>query len=263
MRTVQPGRLGYEEISVYSVIAMSAFWPAGNRISYRDDGRSDNMLHLVLEGRRRYQNIRGECFEVGPGEVLLMPAGSRYITTVLSEEGVRGINIRFVLRDEQGEPCRLGEEVGVVYQDEDGRLREGFERTVRCTMRQGGGLKARELVNRLLDELFSSPGEAADPALQPAVAYMENHLQGPVLVEELARLCHMSVSTFSRRFRAVMQEPPAAYHRRLRLMKSRQLMESGLCTVEQAAFALGFYDKAHFSRCYKAQFGQAAGRKTR
>lgn len=259
MRDIQPGRLGHEEASVHSVIAMSAFWPAGNRISYREDGREDNMLHLVLEGKRRYQNSRGECFDVGPGEVMLMPAGSRYITTVLSEGGVRGINIQFVLRDEQGENCRLGEEVGIVRRDEDGRLTELFERAARCTLRQGGGIKAKALVYRLLDELFPSQGESADPALQPAIDYMEAHLQGAAPVEELARLCHMSVSTFTRRFREVMNQPPAAYHRGLRLMKSKELMESGMCTVEQAAFALGFYDKAHFSRCFRAYFGRAAG----
>jgi len=263
MRAIQPSRLGYEEISVFSVIAVSFQWVEGSRISYRDSGRPDNMLYITLEGKRRYQNSRGECFDVGPGDVMLMPAGSRYTTTALSEGGVKGINIRFVLRDEAGENCRLGDEVSVVRRDEDGRIREIFEKAARCTLQQGGGIRARELLYRLLNELFSPQGDAEDPALQPAVNYMEAHLQGPVAVEELARLCHMSVSTFTRRFRAAMKEPPAAYHRRLRLLKGKQLMESGLCTVEQAAFALGFYDKAHFSRCYRAQFGQAAGRKTR
>ena len=80
-----------------------------------------------------------------------------------------------------------------------------------------------------------------------------------ISAEELAALCHMSLSTFARRFRALTGEPPAAYHRRLRLEKSRELLESGLCSVEQAAFALGFYDKAHFSRCFQAHFGIKPG----
>ena len=258
MKTVALSRLGYEDLSPTNIVALSLHWAAGSRTLYRGEGRPDNMLFYTVSGTRAYSQEDCAPFDVGPGDLMLMPAGSRYISTVTSAGGTDGYCLQFMLRDESGAPCRLEERVQVLMCDEDGRVCQLMDKLLGASMQRGSSLRLKELLIRLLEDLCRQPaGEGTE--LYPAIRHMETHLQSPADAEELAALCHMSLSTFARRFRALTGEPPAAYHRRLRLEKSRELLESGLCSVEQAAFALGFYDKAHFSRCFQAHFGIKPG----
>ena len=258
MKTVALSRLGYEDLSPTNIVAMSLHWASGNRTIYHGEGRPDNMLFYTVSGTRTYSQEGCAPFDVGPGDLMLMPAGSRYVSTVTSSGGTDGYNIQFMLRDETGAPCRLEECVQVLMHDENGRIQQMLDKLLGASMQRGSSLRLKELLIRLLEDICRQPaGEGTE--LYPAIRYMETHLQSPVAAQDLAQLCHMSLSTFTRRFRMLTGEPPAAYHRRLRLEKSRELLESGLCSVEQAAFALGFYDKAHFSRCFQAHFGARPG----
>lgn len=259
MKTLTLSQLGYEQVSFTHIVALSLHWGAGNRTVYCGEGRPDNMLFYTAAGARRYQEEGCAPFDVAAGDLMLMPAGSRYTSTVTSPEGTDGFCLQFEVRDEEGQLCRLDERVSVVMHDAEGSVMQIMDKLLGVSMQRGTSLRVMELLIRLM-EIISGPAVAAEGSeLYPALRHMERHLQSPLSDGELAQLCHMSLSTFSRRFRALTGQPPAAYHRALRLEKSRELLESGLCSVEQAAFALGFYDKAHFSRCFQAHFGIKPG----
>lgn len=260
MKTVRPDQLPYEDVSFFAVSARCFEWPAGNTTWYHGPGRPDNMLFYTLHGARRYRQDE-LTFTVGAGDLMLMPSGSCYHNVVISSDGTKGICLQFAMRDSSGAPCRLGERLGVLAHDSDGHICQMLEKLLAASLQKGGRLRAQELLIRLLEEVCPPPemGPDGDAELYPAVLYMERHLQSPSSVAALAALCHMSESTFSRRFRNSFGCPPALYHRRLRLDKSLELLESGLYTVEQAAATLGFFDAAHFSRCFRARFGLSAG----
>ena len=96
------------------------------------------------------------------------------------------------------------------------------------------------------------------PRLEYALMY-----DSPIAREDmdaLAAMCYMSRSTFFRRFKSEVGLSPAAYHMRLRLGKSRDLLSSGLYTVEQVAAVMGFYDAAHFCRLFKRETGELPSR---
>lgn len=259
MKTVSLCQLGYEDVSFTNIVALSLHWGAGNRTVYTDEGRPDNMLFYTLSGTRRYQEEGKAAFDVAAGDLMLMPAGSRYTSTVTSPNGTDGFCLQFMLRDQNGQPCRLDEGLSVLMHDEDGSIQTLAEKLLGASMQRGSSLRVKELLIRLLEEACQEniPGE--DSEIYPAIRYLETHLQSPIALQPLAQLCHMSLSTFLRRFQALIGTPPAAYHRLLRLEKSRELLESGLCNVEQAAFALGFYDKSHFTRSFQAHFGIKPG----
>ena len=89
----------------------------------------------------------------------------------------------------------------------------------------------------------------------PVLTYFRDHYQEVVTNGRLARLAHMSVRTFERKFRRTFHVTPQTYLRKLRLrMASRSLVYGGQTLAEVAA-ACGFADQSHFTRVFRRQFG--------
>jgi AraC-like DNA-binding protein len=90
----------------------------------------------------------------------------------------------------------------------------------------------------------------------PVLAYMRDHYHASVTNRQLARLAHMSVRTFERRFRNSFRLTPQKYLRRLQLrMASRALVYTGQTLVE-VAIGCGFADQSHFTREFRRHFGR-------
>ena len=110
------------------------------------------------------------------------------------------------------------------------------------------GLKAPELewgdfpVERELPK--SSP-------IYPAVAYVRNHRQEMVTMNEMARLCHLSPSYFSRLFRREMGENFINYVNRIKVQWAKERLRSSNDSVVQIAQELGYMDSSYFISVFK------------
>lgn len=90
----------------------------------------------------------------------------------------------------------------------------------------------------------------------PVLACMRDHYHESLGNRQLARLVHMSVRTFERRFRASFHLTPQKYLKKLRLrMASRALVYTGQSLAE-VAVACGFSDQSHFTREFRRHFGR-------
>lgn len=227
--------------------------------------RVDNQLFCMLEGPRVYEDPQGRAFLTAyPGDILLMPVGTAYTTYPTSPEGNWGIGILFNLKDDQGRELLLDDTVRLVARDENRRYAARMRQLVGYVL-QGGfsPLKAKALLYELLYSVATDGAlSQRSPRLEsilPAVRYMENNLQSAVSVDALAALCFMSKSTFHRRFQAEFHISPTAWHLDARIQKSRELLLSGLYSVEQVAEIMGFCDTCYFSRMFYKRTGQHAG----
>ena len=110
------------------------------------------------------------------------------------------------------------------------------------------GLKAPELewgdfpVERELPK--SSP-------IYPAVAYVHNHRQEMVTMNDMARLCHLSPSYFSRLFRREMGENFINYVNRIKVQWAKERLRSSNDSVVQIAQELGYMDSSYFISVFK------------
>ncbi|HEX2100788.1 MAG TPA: AraC family transcriptional regulator [Candidatus Synoicihabitans sp.] len=103
--------------------------------------------------------------------------------------------------------------------------------------------------------------EGARAALQPyldlakAVDYLKEHYAEKLDVAKLAKLSHLSVRHFERRFRQTFQMSPRAYLIRLRVaIAADQLSNTGRRPTE-IALESGFYDHSDFSRQFRKIMG--------
>jgi AraC family transcriptional regulator, exoenzyme S synthesis regulatory protein ExsA len=121
-------------------------------------------------------------------------------------------------------------------------------------------LKLKELVlsiltsgrNPALAAYFRSLADSDAPSI---AEIMEANFRFNLSLEEYARLCHRSLSSFKRGFQASFQISPGKWLLAKRLDYAAALFRSSQRNVTEIAFDSGFEDVSHFSRAFKTRFG--------
>ena len=88
-----------------------------------------------------------------------------------------------------------------------------------------------------------------------ATDWIKSHLNEPLMVENLASRCGMSVSGFHQHFKEITQLSPLQYQKSLRLMQARQMIKIHGAQISQVAMQVGYESPSQFSREYKRFFG--------
>jgi AraC-like DNA-binding protein len=91
--------------------------------------------------------------------------------------------------------------------------------------------------------------------IQEAVTYIEQNYQRNLTVEELADVCKLNRSYFSKLFKESMGCPPQEFLIRMRLSKATGLMESSSASIGEIAAKCGYPNQLHFSRAFKKRYG--------
>lgn len=90
--------------------------------------------------------------------------------------------------------------------------------------------------------------------LSKAVEQMENALEDPLPLEDIASEAGISLRELERLFKRWLHTTPNAYYRELRLLRARSLLQSTALPVTEIAVSCGFTSPAHFSRCFRTRF---------
>lgn len=89
----------------------------------------------------------------------------------------------------------------------------------------------------------------------PTRAWALEHLADPLPLDQLAGHAHLSVRTFTRRFRSEVGVSPAQWLARQRLERARWLLESSDLPVEKVAAEVGLGSPMSLRRHFAATFG--------
>lgn len=93
------------------------------------------------------------------------------------------------------------------------------------------------------------------PKLIKIVELMENNLNEPLVVEQLAEKVSMSSRQLTRVFRQNLHVSPGRFYLKLRLEKARQLLRQTSMSVLDIALNCGFLSNASLTKSYKSFFG--------
>lgn len=123
------------------------------------------------------------------------------------------------------------------------------------------------VLDEILIRILRSPGgvrvaqlglaESRVHSVANALAWLRAHFAEPLRVEALAKLVHMSTSTFHHHFKAVTAMSPVQYQKALRLQEARRLMLSMMMDVSTASTRVGYLSVSQFSREYSRFFGHS------
>jgi AraC-like DNA-binding protein len=91
---------------------------------------------------------------------------------------------------------------------------------------------------------------------EPVLAYLRDHYGLPITNIMLARLAHMSVRAFERKFQSCYHLTPQGYLRKLRMRMASQALVYTNRSLAQVATSCGCADQSHFSREFRQHFGK-------
>ena len=91
--------------------------------------------------------------------------------------------------------------------------------------------------------------------MRRVIDYMHEHLDAELSLADLAKLCQLSQSHFSRAFRDATGMPAHRYLLRLRLDHAKELLERTDTPVIDIALECGFAQPSHFSTMFRTHIG--------
>jgi AraC family transcriptional regulator len=139
-------------------------------------------------------------------------------------------------------------------------IRMAFERDL-STATWAAGRLAALLASKLPQQTATGPARGGLAPWQKCKVqnYIEERLEGTILVKDLAKLVSFSSSHLRRAFKESFGEAPHAYIVRARIRRARILMLTTSDSLSQIAFSCGLSDQAHFSRWFRQTMGMTPG----
>lgn len=101
------------------------------------------------------------------------------------------------------------------------------------------------------------PGQLRDFYIQEAIHYIERNYRRELPVEEVADICKLNRSYFSKIFKEYTGCAPQEFIIRLRLSKAADLMKHSNGSIGEIAAKCGYPNQLHFSRAFKKRYGMA------
>ncbi|WP_299763834.1 AraC family transcriptional regulator [uncultured Dokdonia sp.] len=121
-------------------------------------------------------------------------------------------------------------------------------------------LKIKELVLLLIQsenvcsiqELISDLYSIRNVQLKNVV---ELHVYSNLGLDELAKLCNLSKSSFKREFSKVFNDTPNNYITNQKLKRAKELLHITKMPINEIAYGIGFNDPLYFTRIFKKKIG--------
>ncbi|WP_221409143.1 helix-turn-helix domain-containing protein [Reichenbachiella versicolor] len=86
---------------------------------------------------------------------------------------------------------------------------------------------------------------------------IQHNLYANLSLEELATLCHLSLSSFKRKFNEVFGESPKKYVAKKKVEKAASLLKAGDQRISDIAYQVGFDSLATFNRNFSSIYGKS------
>ena len=102
--------------------------------------------------------------------------------------------------------------------------------------------------------------DVRNPKLLMALQIMENNLEDPLRPDEIAEAVGLSTRQLERLFARYLATSPKRHYLHLRLDKARNLLRQTDLSVTDVCVACGFRSLSHFSKSYRAAYGNPPGR---
>lgn len=98
-------------------------------------------------------------------------------------------------------------------------------------------------------------GNIADSLFANAISHIHENYHQKITIDELAKISHLSRSSFVHKFKAVCKVTPLEYITKRRIEAAEYMLLNTKFSLLDIAFKCGFYDAAHFSRAFLAHNG--------
>ncbi len=221
--------------------------------------RPNFCLALLLEGTAVFRDcsVDGEEIFIKPGDMILVPVASRYVSQWTGDPSVTYITLHF-----------LFDYPGIFTQKKNFRLQKYTPDNFQWMLdkyqyileNQSGNESAQltalscffEVLSTILPHLTSASKRKLDSRIADSVSHIEQNYAEDITVEDLAAVAKMSVSRFYPVFREALGVTPVDYINHYRVNRAMMLLvnEPDL-SVEEISMSVGFESSTYFRRVFK------------
>lgn len=103
----------------------------------------------------------------------------------------------------------------------------------------------------------------SDQRLLKAVKLMQQNLETPLDVSDIAVRIGIGIRNLQRLFKRHLDTSPVSYYKQLRLWNARRLLLDSSIHISEIALACGFVSSSHFASCYREYFSVTPSRERR
>ncbi|CAM3190859.1 Transcriptional regulator GlxA family, contains an amidase domain and an AraC-type DNA-binding HTH domain [Paracoccus aminovorans] len=167
--------------------------------------------------------------------------------------------------------------IRTVFVEDGNRLTAaGGTAAIDLMLRQIARDHGNELAGRVADQMIHTAIRSEDdhqrismpsrigarhPRLAQVVARMEANIEDPISPAVLAIEAGLSPRQLERLFARYLGRSPKRYYMEIRLERAHNLLAQTEMSVIEIALACGFSSTAHFSKCYRATYGNTPYRR--
>jgi AraC family transcriptional regulator len=227
--------------------------PAGLDVpEHRHEGAQ---LYFLLEGRY-VETADGRRNVLRPGDAWLRPPGAPHANTVLGDEPALTLIVT-VARQRYDALTRHAMTPGLLRSV----LLDEVCAEMVCELRRGDEAAATALEGWALlllsrAERMRTQGESTAPEwLADAVSHIERRFREPLSLSSVAGAVGVHPATLAAAFRRHRNTSVGESIRELRLRHARLALLHSMQPLKQIAVDAGFFDQAHFGRCFVRRFG--------
>ena len=231
--------------------------------------------HLTVLYNQEYVEVletEAEKARVPKGQVILIPAGTRFRIQRIAGATRAGVHCQFAVLDWSDVLSLYHVPLLPKGEAINERLRELVNESADCywEMHTKGDsiprIAKRDRIGfALLETILSVSRERTNSdqtfsgmqRLRPALRYMEEHLIHNLPLADLAAKASVSESYFNKLFRQTLNMSPRAYLRSRILQRALYLLAENRLSIGQISERLGYADQFQFSKQFKKHFGQS------
>ncbi len=121
-------------------------------------------------------------------------------------------------------------------------------------------LKIKELIlllvqSKNIHSILELIADLYTPNTVQVRAVIDLHLFSNLKLDQLAKLCNLSLSSFKREFKKEFSDSPTNYINNKRLEKAKELLTVTDLAISEIAYKVGFQDSLYFTRLFKNKIG--------
>ncbi len=143
----------------------------------------------------------------------------------------------------------------------------GLDTMIEDVKRRHGPRLAHEVADHILHHPIRGAGSAQrsalgghqeiiHPVLRAAITVMENHVEDPLSMPEIAARVRVSQRQLERHFRKHVGRSAIGYYRLLRLQYARVLLTNTYLSIREISVACGYSSLSYFAKSFAEQFGK-------
>jgi len=213
----------------------------------------------VIKGTFKVKTVKGNNIEANSGDIIYLPSDVEYESEWLVGGECEYISLECIIRKPDGMEVIIGDDMHIICSDKTEKIFKSM-----LNMYEYFSSNSISSHLRIISNIHSFIGDIIEDVekqesknisivstIYKGILYIEENYKKDILINDVARLCNMSESTFRRRFFSHFGMSPYDYINSLKIQKAKELLDSGMYSVKEVAAFLNFYDTSHFNKFFK------------